>query len=165
MPNSFAHVELNTDDVNAAKKFYSSVFAWKLQDMPEVNYTMIDAAGGTGGGMQKKQMPQQPSAWLPYVSVDDVKKTLAKAKKAGAAVVLEYQPIGEMGAIGIFVDPQGVALGVWEAGPAAQAAQSSAATTKKARKKAAKKSGKKPAKKAAKAPAKAPAKKAKKKKA
>jgi predicted enzyme related to lactoylglutathione lyase len=161
MPNPFAHVELNTDDVNAAKKFYSSVFAWKFQDMPEVNYTMIDAAGGTGGGMQKKPMPEQPSAWLAYVSVDDVKKTLAKAKKAGAAVVLDYQPIGEMGAIGIFVDPQGVALGVWEPGAGAQAVQSGAAKpAKKAKKKAAKKSAAKPAKKAA---GKAPAKKAKKK--
>ncbi len=34
MPNPFAHVELSTDDVKKAKKFYASVFAWKLSDMP-----------------------------------------------------------------------------------------------------------------------------------
>ena len=50
-------------------------------------------------------MPDAPNAWLPYVEVDDVKKTVAKAAKAGAKVMLDYMPIGEMGAIGIFADP------------------------------------------------------------
>jgi predicted enzyme related to lactoylglutathione lyase len=167
MPNPFAHVELNTDDLNQAKQFYATVFAWKLEDMPAVNYTMIDVKGGTGGGMQTKPMPQQPTAWLPYVSVDDVKKTLAKAASAGAQVVLDYQEIGEMGAIGVFVDPQGAALGVWQAGPgAAVPPPAKKRAAKKAPAKKAKKSkaapAKKSAKKAKKAAKKAPAKKAKK---
>jgi uncharacterized protein len=115
MPNSFAHIELSTDDVKAAKKFYKSVFDWKLEDMPGMGYTMIDVGKGTGGGMQAKQMPQQPTAWLPYVEVDDVKKSLAKAQKAGASVIVDYQEIGDMGAIGIFTDPNGAALGIWAA--------------------------------------------------
>lgn len=157
MPNPFAHIELNTDDVSQSKKFYSSVFAWKIQDMPEVNYSMIDVAGGTGGGMQVKPMPEQPSAWLPYVEVQDVKKTMAKAAKAGARVVLEYQPIGEMGAIGIFIDPQGAALGVWEKGAGMQTQAAQARPAKKAK---AKKASKKPAKKAPKKAAKKSPKKA-----
>ena len=72
MPNPFAHIELSTDDVKKAKKFYQAVFAWKLNDMPAMAYTMIDVGGGVGGGMQKVKMPGQPSAWLPYVQVDDV---------------------------------------------------------------------------------------------
>ena len=120
MPNPFAHVELATDDVKKAKKFYSAVFAWKLSDMPAMNYTMIDVAGGTGGGMMKKMAPEAPTGWLPYVIVDSVKATLAKAVKGGASVVQDYQEIGEMGAIGIFKDPTGAVLGIWESkGPAA----------------------------------------------
>ena len=34
MPNPFVHVELHTNDVPAARKFYSSLFGWQLQDMP-----------------------------------------------------------------------------------------------------------------------------------
>ena len=167
MPNPFAHVELSTDDVKKAKKFYSAVFAWKLSDMPAMSYTMIDVAGGTGGGIQKKQMPEQPTAWLPYVQVDDVKATMAKVAKAGGNVMLAYQEVGEMGAIGIFTDPQGAALGVWAAKAPAEAP---APASKKSAKKApapeaapAKKApaAKAPAKKAAApAPAAAPAKKA-----
>jgi len=141
MANPFAHIELNTDDVAKAKKFYKAVFDWKLKDMPEVNYTMIDVGKGTGGGMMKKPMPEAPTQWLPYAQVDSVKKTVAKAKKAGATVIVEYQSIGEMGAIGIFVDPTGAGLGVWEmaAKPTARKPAKKKAAKKAAKKKAAKK--------------------------
>jgi uncharacterized protein len=116
MPNAFAHIELNTDDLSKAKKFYKKVFAWKLNDMKMGGppYTMIDVGGkGTGGGMQKKHDGGMPTAWLPYVEVDDVKKTIAKASKAGAKVMVDFMPVGEMGAIGIFMDPTGAMLGLW----------------------------------------------------
>jgi predicted enzyme related to lactoylglutathione lyase len=148
MPNPFAHIELTTDDLKAAQKFYGKVFAWNLKEMPGMNYTMIDVGGGTGGGMQMKPMPEAPTGWMPYVQVDDVKATVAKAVKAGATVMLPFQEVGEMGSIGVFADPNGAAIGVW-------AAKAPAAPAKKA---AAKKA---PAKKAPakKAPAPAPAKK------
>ncbi len=151
MPNPFAHIELNTDDVAKAKKFYKSVFDWKLTDMKGMPYTMIDVGGGTGGGMQPKPMPEQPVAWLPYVQVDDVKKSIAKAAKAGARVVVEYMPIGENGAIGVFLDPSGAALGVWEMAKTAPKPAAKKAAAKKPAKKAAKKAApKKAAKKAGK---------------
>jgi hypothetical protein len=113
MPNSFVHIELNTDDVASAKKFYKSLFKWKIAPMGP-GYLGIDVGKGTGGGMQKKPMPQAPTSWLPYVEVDDVKKTIAKAKKLGAQIMVEHMAIGDMGAIGVFVDPTGAGLGVWE---------------------------------------------------
>ena len=148
MGNPFAHIELSADDVASAKKFYKSVFDWKLDDMPfgDMTYTMIGVGKGTGGGMTPKMMgPQQPTAWLPYVEVADVAKSLEKAKTAGATVVVERTPIGEnMGSFGIFVDPQGAHLGLWEAAKKAPATRSAAKKkpAKKAAKKAAKKKGK-----------------------
>lgn len=134
MPNPFVHIELNTDDVAKAKKFYKGLFDWKLGDMAP-GYTSIDVGkAGTGGGMQKKAMPEAPTAWLPYVQVDDVKKSVAKARKLGATIQLEYMEIGEMGAIGVFLDPSGAAIGVWALGEKAD---------KKAEKKADKKKDKK----------------------
>ena len=143
MGNPFAHLELAADDVAAAKKFYKSLFDWQLKDMPfgNMTYTTIGVGKGTGGGMMKKPMPEQPSAWLPYVEVADVAKTLAKAKAAGANVVVERTPIGEnMGAFGVFIDPQGAAMGLWEAQQKAPAKRSAA--KKKPTKKSAKKKGK-----------------------
>ena len=123
MPNPFAHIELTTADLKAAQKFYTKVFGWKLKDVPGMNYTMIDVGGGgTGGGMQSKPMPEAPTGWMPYVQVDDVKATMAKATKAGATAMLPYQEIGEMGAIGVFADPSGSVIGIWEAKEAPPAA-------------------------------------------
>ena len=140
MANAFVHIELNTGNLPAAKKFYKAVFDWKLKDMPEMEYTTIDVGDGVGGGMQEK-MEGSPTTWVPYVMVDDVKRSLAKAAKAGANVVVGHMPIGEMGAIGVFVDPTGAALGVWEMAkkqaPAKKAAPKKAAPKKAAPKKAA----------------------------
>jgi hypothetical protein len=133
MPNPFVHVELNTDDVAKAKKFYKALFDWKLGPMGP-DYTGIDVGKGTGGGMQKKPMPEAPTQWLPYVDVADVKKTIAKAKKLGATIHVEYMEIGTMGAIGIFSDPSGAAIGVWAAAKPPKAAKKPAAKkTKKKR--------------------------------
>lgn len=135
MGNPFCHIELSTDDLGKAKKFYKSLFDWKLDEMKGMPYTMINVGTGVGGGMQKKPMPQMPTSWLAYVEVADVKKTLAKAKKAGAQIVQDYMPIGESGAIGVFVDPHGAALGLWESAKKAAPAKKKAAAKKAAPKK------------------------------
>lgn len=132
MPNPFAHIELHTDDVPKAKKFYKSLFDWKFTDIPAMSYTMLDVGKGTGGGVTKHMMPGAPNAWLSYVQVESVKKTVAKAKKAGGTALVEYMPIGDMGAIGVLTDPMGASFGVWEMAKAAP---------KPAKKKAAKKKG------------------------
>jgi uncharacterized protein len=133
MPNPFAHVELNTDDVAKAKKFYKGLFQWKLGAMGP-DYTMIDVGkGGTGGGMQKSPMPGTPPMWMPYVMVDDVKKTIARASKLGATIQVEHLDIGEMGTIGVFTDPSGATLGVWAVAP--KPTKKAKATTKKKAKK------------------------------
>jgi hypothetical protein len=100
--------------------------------------------------MQKLPMPGVPPHWLPYVEVADVKKTIAKAKKLGATIMLEFMALGEMGSIGVFADPAGAPIGVWAPGAAAPAPASKKGAAKKP---AAKKAGA-PAKKA---PAKKPA--------
>jgi len=117
MRNNFVHIELNTDDVTKAKGFYKKLFAWKLSDMkmgPGQKYTMVETGSKeTGGGMLKKPMADAPTAWLPYVEVEDVQKTTQKAAKLGAKVVVPYAPIAGMGSFGIFIDPTGAVLGVW----------------------------------------------------
>ncbi|MBX3232053.1 MAG: VOC family protein [Labilithrix sp.] len=128
MGNPFVHLDLATDDVKAAKKFYRSVFDWKLTDFPEMQWTGIDVGKGVGGGIGAKQSPDQPTSWTAYVDVADVKKTIAKAKKNGATIVIPYMEVGNMGALGVFVDPQGATLGVWQT--AKKAAKKAAAKPK-----------------------------------
>ena len=115
MANPFVHVELSTTDVSKAKSFYGSLFDWKLEDAQMahgVTYTMIGAAGGTGGGMM--QVPDRPSAWLAYVLVDDITAATAKAKSLGAKVMKDVTEVMGAGWFSVIVDPTGAPLGLWK---------------------------------------------------
>jgi uncharacterized protein len=118
MANPFVHAELNTSDVDAAKKFYGGLFDWKLEDMPmgEMGtYTMIGVGDdGVGGGMLKHPMPGAPSVWIPYVLVDDVQAATDKARSLGGQIVKDVTEIPGMGAFTIVLDPTGAAVGLWE---------------------------------------------------
>src|SRR5437588_12641647 len=117
MANPFVHVELQTNDPGSARKFYTSLFGWKLQDVPIPGgtYTMIDVGGGTGGGMMKHPVPGAPSAWLAYVVVDDIVAATAKAKSLGATVMKDVTEVMGAGSFSIIIDPPGAALGRWTA--------------------------------------------------
>ncbi len=116
--NPFCHIELATGDTDVASKFYKKLFTWKLATMPMggSSYTVIDMGmKDAGGGIMGKMMPEQPTAWMPYVLVDSVKKSVAKAAKLGAQVIVPYQDIPGHGACGVFTDPTGATIGVFEA--------------------------------------------------
>ena len=84
MANPFVHVELMTTDVAKAKAFYTGLFDWKLEDIPDMDYTLIKVGEGTGGGMMKTVDPDSPSCWLAYVLVDDAAVATDKARSLGA---------------------------------------------------------------------------------
>jgi predicted enzyme related to lactoylglutathione lyase len=114
MGNPFVHLDLSTTDPAAAKKFYGAVFDWKFNDFPQMNWTGIDVGKGVGGGLGPKQDPQQPTAWTAYVEVDDLKATMTKAAEHGATVIVPHMEVPGMGWLGVFVDPQGGTIGLWQ---------------------------------------------------
>ena len=117
MANPFVHVELSTQDIAKAKSFYQSLFAWTLNDEDMgggMTYTMINVGEGTGGGMMKTPAPGVPTAWLPYVLVDDVVAATAKAKSLGATVCKDVTEVTGAGSFSIIIDPAGAAIGLWQ---------------------------------------------------
>jgi predicted enzyme related to lactoylglutathione lyase len=116
MANPFVHVELQTNDTTSARKFYTGLFGWKLQDvpMPGGTYTMIDVGSGTGGGMMRNPVPGAPSHWLAYVAVDDINASTKKAKELGAQMLLDVTEVGEFGWMSVITDPTGATLGMWK---------------------------------------------------
>ena len=116
MANPFVHVELSTTDLSKAKAFYGQLFDWKLEDMPmpQGTYTMISVGDGTGGGMMAQPMPGAPSAWLPYVVVDDIAAATKKAQSLGATLCKEVTEVKDMGWFSIISDPTGAMIGLWK---------------------------------------------------
>ncbi len=114
MSNPFVHVELQTQDLGKARKFYQGLFDWKLEDTP-MEYTLIHVGEGTGGGMMKNPVPRAPSSWLPYVLVADVAASTKRAKELGATILKERTEVPGMGWFSVIADPTGAALGLWQA--------------------------------------------------
>ncbi len=114
MANPFVHIELQTQDVDKSKKFYASMFDWKLEEIPGMDYTMINVGEGTGGGMMKKPVPGIPDNWLPYVLVDDVAASTKKARALGATIARDVTEIPGFGWFSVILDPTGAAFGLWQ---------------------------------------------------
>lgn len=115
MANDFVHCELSTPNTDKAVAFYKKMFKWKISKYPGMDYLGVNTGSKlSGGGIQKLPMPEAPTAWMPYVQVKDVKKSLEQAKKLGGKIIHPFQEVGDAGAIGIFLDPTGACLGVYE---------------------------------------------------
>src|SRR6266404_2131873 len=116
--NPFVHIELNTPDPEKAKAFYSKLFQWQLEDVPNTavptgNYTIIKVGNGTGGGIMR-QIPGGPAGWLPYVEVEDIRPATEKAKSLGGEVMKNVTEVMGMGWFSIIRDPTGAVLGLWQ---------------------------------------------------
>lgn len=115
MANPFVHVELQTKDTEKSKKFYESLFDWKLEQIPGMDYTIINVGDGTGGGMMKNPVPGMPDSWLPYILVGDVAASTKKAQTLGAKVCKEVTEVPGMGAFSVIQDLTGAVFGLWQA--------------------------------------------------
>jgi len=116
--NSFVHVELNTSDPEKAKAFYSKLFQWQLEEIPNSavpggTYTIVKVGTGTGGGIMK-QVPGGPSGWLAYVAVEDIHAATQKAKLLGGKVMKDVTEVPGMGWLSFIQDPTGAVLGLWK---------------------------------------------------
>jgi predicted enzyme related to lactoylglutathione lyase len=117
MANPFVHVELATTDVAKAKDFYGKLFDWKLEDIPGMDYTIINVGEGTGGGIMKTIQPDSPSYWLAYVHVADAAAATEKARKLGATICKEVTEIPGIGWFSVITDPTGATLALWQMNP------------------------------------------------
>jgi predicted enzyme related to lactoylglutathione lyase len=116
----FVWDELATSDVEGAERFYGDVFGWTTKDMgPDFGGYKTFQVGETGiGGVMAPQDPATPTAWTPYVAVEDVDATIAKATELGGSTVVEAMDLPTVGRFGILRDPQGAAFGVIKPEPA-----------------------------------------------
>lgn len=105
--HAIVHVEIPANNQEEAGKFYESLFGWKIQPAPEMNYTMFAAEGGPGGGFPQVGEMAQAGQVLVYVSTDDIDATLAKVESLGGKTVLPKHEIPTVGWFGIFTDLTG----------------------------------------------------------
>ena len=110
---NIVHVVIPAVNVEGAGKFYESLFGWKLQHMPEMNYTMWEAGDGTGGGFPEASAEYPAGQVLVYIDSDDIDADLKMVEKLGGQIVKSKTEIPGMGWFGIFKDPTGNVLALY----------------------------------------------------
>jgi predicted enzyme related to lactoylglutathione lyase len=110
---NIVHVEIPAANVEGAGRFYQDLFGWKLQHMPEMNYTMWEDESGGGGGFPQASDENPAGQVLVYIASDDIEADLKNVKKLGGRVLREKTEIPGMGWFGVFQDPTGNVLAVY----------------------------------------------------
>ncbi len=117
---TIVHFEIPADNVSRAQKFYGELFGWKIekyQGPGAEDYWLFATGGGMGeagigGGMMKRQMPQQQITV--YFDVPSMDEYVQKVKKLGGQVVVPKTPIPGMGYYAVCLDTENNGFGLWE---------------------------------------------------
>jgi len=118
------HFEIQVDDVERAKAFYSAVFGWEFQDwsgmVGAVYWGAItgpdDQMGINGGLLQRPASAPAPeqgaNAFVCTMQVDDYDATEAAILAAGGVVALPKSALTGMAWQGYYLDTEGNTIGI-----------------------------------------------------
>jgi hypothetical protein len=121
--DSVVHFEIPADNPKRAQKFYSTVFGWEINSMPDMGYALLGTTevdknqmptkpGAINGGMLKRQAPVKSVViTINVASIDDAAK---KIVKQGGKVVRKKSKVGDMGYAAYFKDTEGNVMGLWQ---------------------------------------------------
>ncbi len=116
VPASLVWFEIPADKLDRAKKFYTSLFGWKIKAIPGMSdYWHIDTGGhdkSPDGGMMVRRQPEQRIT--NYVLVASVNAAAAKVVKLGGKICLPRTEVPTMGAFAVCQDTEGNVFAVWE---------------------------------------------------
>lgn len=127
MSSPVVHFEIPADDLDRAREFYRSAFAWDVTSMPDLDYTILTTTatddqgqptepGGINGGMFRREQPL--TSPVVTIAVTDIDAALAQVEASGGTTVFGRQPVAEMGFTAYFRDTEGNLMGLWQnAGP------------------------------------------------
>jgi predicted enzyme related to lactoylglutathione lyase len=118
------HFEIPADDVERARKFYSSLFGWKIEradvrvDGDAMDYWMISTSGDSndktslGGGLMKRKDPQQPN--LNYIGVPSIDEYSKKVEDLGGSVLMPKTKVEGIGFFAVCTDTEKNSFALWE---------------------------------------------------
>ena len=124
-----AHFEIQADDPERAKAFYTAVFDWTFEDYGQMTGSTYwgittgpeDAAGINGGLLQRPAAAPAPeqgaNAFVCTVVVDDFDETERRILEAGGRVALPKMALTGMAWQGYYLDTEGNTFGTHQPDP------------------------------------------------
>jgi uncharacterized protein len=120
-PGTFSWTDLTTPDQDAAKRFYSALFAWEADDQPvgeDAVYSLMMLDGQRVAAISPQPQQQRdvgaPPLWNSYITVESADAALARASELGGQVHADAFDVFDAGRMGVVQDPQGAFFMVWE---------------------------------------------------
>ena len=122
MSNSVTHFEIFAEDPAPLAEFYRTLFGWKIEQAPGIDYFVIDTGAdgtsGISGGLTVRPIPE-PRSWVHYVSVDSVDDSLAQVVALGGSVLRDKTAVPKTAWYAVAADPQGNVFALWQPDPRA----------------------------------------------
>ncbi len=111
-------VDCSSPDLGATKEFYGRLLEWEFQDGPPEagGYSIATLGGRSVAGVGPQMNPDFPPAWLTYVNVASADEAASRVTANGGQVFMPPMDVMTAGRMGIFADPQGAVIGVWQPG-------------------------------------------------
>jgi uncharacterized protein len=111
---SFCFAELNTPDPELGKRFYRSLLGWSAVDLPNNShhYSLFQKHGKDVAAVRWDG--RTPHRWVPYVHVESVDRTAARARDLGARIVGANSGTPDRVRTCVLADPEGAVIGLWE---------------------------------------------------
>ncbi len=109
--------QLVTPDLQAAERFYGSLFGWTFNALPDTSfpYAIARFGGREVAGLFQRSAPSdehRQSAWLTFFSATDIDAVKAVAIQHGAHVLFGPRTIPDLGREAVLQDPQGAVFAV-----------------------------------------------------
>ena len=107
------HFEIMAKDGQRARDFYSGLFGWKIDVMPEMGYGMVNTAVkmGINGGIGQVDSNGRPNVTI-YVQVEDIQAALDKAAAMGGNIIVPVTDVPGVVTFAQFSDPDGNIVGL-----------------------------------------------------
>jgi uncharacterized protein len=110
-PGAMTWNDLVTPDVEASADFYSQLFGWTTEEIPDAGgYRVIKNGERANGGMMPA--PDGFPAWIPYFGHEDVDGLIEAVPGLGGQVLNGPMRMPQ-GSIAVFRDPQGAVFSAW----------------------------------------------------
>ena len=118
--------EIPADNLPRARKFYGTVFGWKMNEIPQMHYTQVETVeadrlgvrgtpkvpGAINGGMlERRDSVKSP---VIYISVKNIDEAAATIEQNGGEVIQPRTPVGNFGFAAYFKDTEGNIVGLWQ---------------------------------------------------
>jgi predicted enzyme related to lactoylglutathione lyase len=117
-PGTFSWTDLSTSDPDGALRFYTGLFPWEAEDLPLPDggvYTMLRLDGKDACAISAAREGQM-TAWLSYVTVDDVDAVTRRVGELGGTPFSEPFDVMEAGRMAVVQDPTGAVFALWQPG-------------------------------------------------